>query len=81
MTLDLNWKNLSFGWVGGDRIVRLVCNEFFCSVASFLEKTVVPRMFFFQAELRRNIGLLQAEVQKKDGMLAVHRELHLAYIL
>ena len=26
-------------------------------------------MFIFQAELRRNIGLLQAEVQKKDGML------------
>ena len=38
-------------------------------------------MFFFQAELRRNIGLLQAEVQKKDGMLAVHRELNWAYIL
>ena len=38
-------------------------------------------MFILQAELRRNIGLLQAEVQKKDGMLAVHRELHLAYIL
>ena len=67
--------------MGGGRIVWLVCNEFFCSVASFLEKTVVPRMFFFQAELRRNIGLLQAEVQKKDGMLAVHRELNWAYIL
>ena len=68
-TLDFNWKNVSFGWVGGDRIVRLVCDECFGSVASFLEKKVVLRMFFFQAELRRNIGLLQAEVQKKDGML------------
>ena len=68
-TLDFYWENLSFGWVVGGRIVRLVCNEFFGSVASFLEKKVVLHMFFFQAELRRNIGLLQAEVQKKDGML------------
>lgn len=68
-TLDFYWENLSFGWVVGGRIVRLVCNEFFGSVASFLEKKVVLHMLFFQAELRRNIGLLQAEVQKKDGML------------
>lgn len=67
--------------MGDVSIVRLVCNGFFGSVASFLEKKVVLHMFFFQAELRRSIGLLQAEVQKKDGMLAVHRELHLAYIL
>lgn len=71
------------GWsvMGDVSIVRLVCNGFFGSVASFLEKKVVLHMFFFQAELRRSIGLLQAEVQKKDGTLAVHRELHLAYIL
>ena len=71
------------GWsvLGGGRVVMLVCNEFFGSAASFLEKKVVLHMFIFQAELRRNIGLLQAEVQKKDGMLAVHRELHVAYIL
>ena len=55
--------------MGGVRIMRLVCNEIFGSVASFLEKKVVLHMFFFQAELRRNIGLLQAEVQKKGGML------------
>ena len=71
------------GWsvLGGGRVVMLVCNEFFGSAASFLEKKAVLHMFIFQAELRRNIGLLQAELQKKDGMLAVHRELHLAYIL
>ena len=59
------------GWsvLGGGRVVMLVCNEFFGSAASFLEKKVALHMFIFQAELRRNIGLLQAEVQKKDGML------------
>lgn len=55
--------------MGGGSIKRFVCNEFFDSVASFLEKEFVLHMCFFQAELRRNIGLLQAEVQKKDGML------------
>ena len=76
---DVRLQHLTFtgkifllgGWsvMGGGRIVRLVCNEFFDSVASFLEKKVVLHMFIFQAELRRNICLLQAEVQKKDGML------------
>ena len=35
--------------------------------------------FPLKAELRRNISLLQAEVQKKDGMLSVQHETYLLY--
>ena len=42
-------------------------------VTSYPTNNTITLMFFFffliKAELRRNIGLLQAEVQKKDGTL------------